>query len=293
MEKDDNMMGNKASSIIYWVRAHLAMFSLATVTLLASACVLIANTHEASQPSYQIRTDGERYQDKTLTATLDGREFNLKLPLDDGFFPFQVSWSGDFDGDGFTDAIVEIQNGGNCCPSRFFLVRYLGAMFFTLANDISISSGWSGYSLIEVDGEAVIRVEDLALGVDQTSNGEWMEDYALRDGKLVQIATHTNMASINANSELTSEEVRLTGGSSQLALDIDNDGLVDQILCSYWPRWGSLTCSVQLATGSSVAIPACERIGILTTRTDQWSDLACGRRTVLKYDSGEYRAEHD
>jgi hypothetical protein len=204
-----------------------------------------------------------------------------------------VTWTGDFDEDGLRDAIVEIHNGGNCCPTRFFLIRYLGDKFFTLANEMPISAGWSGYSMIEVDGKKVIRVFDQDLGVDQTGDREWMEDYALRDGKLVQVATHMNAASLRAEQELTAADVRLMGGSASMSFDINDDSKIDQIVCSYWSRWGSLSCLVQLSSGASAAIPSCERIGIMSTRKDGWSDLACGRSTVLTYTSGEYRSHYD
>ena len=96
---------------------------------------------------------------------------------------------------------------------------------------------------------------------------------------------HENNAFIFAEHEVTSEELRQIN-NKEFEYDFDLDGNKDILSCSYWERWGAVTCTLQSSIFGEVLISGgCNRLGILTSVSNGMHDLVCNRSDILKWDT--------
>ena len=103
-------------------------------------------------------------------------------------------------------------------------------------------------------------------------------------GSLHLIAKHENSALLSALTQVTSEELKEIGDKI-LKVDLDHDGVEDQLRCSYWSRWGAASCNVVSSKfGDFNLSGGCNRIGILDSSTAGMRDLVCNADTVLRFD---------
>ena len=90
---------------------------------------------------------------------------------------------------------------------------------------------------------------------------------------------------IHAAMQVTSEELK-TAGDKTLEYDLDLDGSLDRLACSYWERWGAVSCTLSSSMHGELKMSGgCNRIGILTTTTNKMHDLVCDRSDILKWDT--------
>lgn len=215
-------------------------------------------------PTYRILEGDQTPLDNTVEANVNGTRYVIDHDSWEDVGPYEIGPTEDLDGDGQPETIVQLFNGGNCCPGKLSVISYRGDGFFEVVNDQPIPDGWSGFDLVEFKDETLIRVNDKALGVGNYEDWQSQTDYALRDGQLVKLHERFNSAKPVSLIELTAEEVRDAPGQTKtLEFDLDLDGELDVVTCKYWDRWGSLSCDIQYAGESQPTKVTCKRFAIL------------------------------
>jgi len=64
---------------------------------------------------------------------------------------------------------------------------------------------------------------------------------------------------------------------------------VDTIICSFGERWGEILWNVHFASGIIIEpSQGCDRIGILSSKTNGINDLVCGEDYVFKWNGKDY-----
>lgn len=161
------------------------------------------------------------------------------------------------DGEGWDEAVVGANTGGNCCSDAFFVVSKRAAKFFTLQTHDVLHS-WEPVEIVNVGGTPTLTVHGMSDSVDNTSQEEHLSLVQFRNGKLAVLSSVENNALISANIEVNSFELDGSGQSLSfsslpnetdleadvtLPFDADGDQVVDKLQCRYWERWG-LSCAM-------------------------------------------------
>ena len=215
-------------------------------------------------PTYRILEGDQTPLDNTVEANVNGTRYVIDHDSWEHVGPYKIGATKDLDGDGQPETIVQLFNGGNCCPGELSVISYRGDGFFEVVNDQPIPDGWDGFDLVEFKGETLIRVHDTALGVGNYEDWQSQTDYALRDGQLVKLVERFNSARSVSLMELTPKEVRdAPGQTKSLEFDLDLDGKLDTVTCMYWDRWGSLSCEILYAGETQSANMTCKKFAIL------------------------------
>jgi hypothetical protein len=215
-------------------------------------------------PTYRIIQGEQPPLDNTVEANVNGTRYVIDHDSWKQVGPYKIGATKDLDGDGQPETIVELFNGGNCCPGELSVISYWGDGFFEVVNDQPIPNGWDGYDLVEVNGETLIRVHDKALGADNYEDWQSQTVYALQDGQLVKLHERFNSAKPVSLIELTAEEVReVPSQTKSFDFDLDLDGELETVTCKYWDRWGSLSCEIRYADATQPTKMNCKRFAIL------------------------------
>jgi hypothetical protein len=227
-------------------------------------------------PTYSIIPGEQPPLDNTVEANVNGTRYVIDHHSWDHVGPHKIGPTEDLDGDGQPETIVELFNGGNCCPGELSVISYRGDGFFEVVNERPIPSGWDGYDLVEVLGETLIRVHDKAMGAGNYEDWQSQTDYALRDGQLVKLHERFNTAKPVSLIELTAEEVREAPGQTKsFDFDLDLDGELDTVACQYWDRWGNLSCEILYAGEAQASKMTCKRFAVLPEVKDDALVVRC------------------
>ncbi|EDM72511.1 hypothetical protein RAZWK3B_09676 [Roseobacter sp. AzwK-3b] len=227
-------------------------------------------------PTYRILEGDQSPLDNTVEANLNGTRYVIDHDSWEQVGPYKIGSTKDLDGDGHPETVVELSNGGNCCPGKLSVISYRGDGFFEILNGQPISNGWDGYELVPFKGETLVRVKDRALGADNYEDWQSQSDYAQRDGRLVKLTERFNYAKSVSLMELTAEEVRdAPRQTKSFDFDLDLDGRLDTVTCAYWDRWGSLSCDVQYDGDTQPTKMTCKRFAILPKVSEGYVSLEC------------------
>lgn len=224
------------------------------------------------------------FYEHNLYAYVDGLKYKVLNP-EIGLF--WIIEDGDFDNDGYNDALVGWSCGGNGCPSRFLIVSYRGSGVFKIAEHEKFLS-WNDPVVLPDGAKSVFRVDSVTAGSGNTSEVSIMSIFSLNRGKLILIEEGFASAEVPSVVELRSSIYKdgLVDKANKIHLmyDLNGDQKLDALRCHWWERWGLLSCSIETSTGILVGgIPGCNRVGILSTTTSGMSDLVCDRDVVLRF----------
>lgn len=258
-------------------------------TLIGIISVLCALPVFASSLEYYTqKRDGFEYH---VFVQENGQNFIIEPKIEDWLIhlPLKSIYSVvDLDGDGWPEAIVEASSGGNGIGPTYFVIKRVREGFFTVIEHEDLS-GWPSIEIVNQSDKSLIRVNNHSYGVGNTERHETQTDLLLEDGQLKVVASATNHARLFAKIELTSFEAR-DQGPMTVEYDIDNDGKVDRMKCSYWERWGDLVCSFELTRlGIGKLDTSCNRIGILPSVTDGVHDIVCNNHNLYSWSATESR----
>lgn len=229
-------------------------------------------------PKYQVLRGEQSPIDNVVEANVNGTRYRIDHHSWEFIGPYRIGETADLDGDGYHETLVYVFSGGNGDPGGFTVISYRGNGFFSVVNEEPVSSGWLGLELVPVGDEVLIRVHDQYLGFGGYQDHETKTDYALRDGKLVELVERLNVGKTVGLVELTAEEVRNHPNQKKsIAIDLNLDGQVDDITCSYWDRWGSLSCKISHAGSEYVSSTVCKRLAVLPQVVDDALVIDCGR----------------
>lgn len=227
-------------------------------------------------PTYRIVEGDQPPLDNTVEANVNGTRYVIDHDSWEQVGPYKIGSTKDLDGDGQPETIIELFNGGNCCPGELSIISYRGDGFFEIVNDEPVSGGWGGYALVEFKDETLIRVHDRAVGAGNYEDWQSQTDYALRDGQLVKVVERFSRAKLSSLVELTAKEVREAPGQTKsFEFDLDQDGQIDTVTCKYWERWGSLNCEIHYVGKAQPTKMNCKRFAILPEIVQDALRLEC------------------
>ena len=214
-------------------------------------------------PVYYIDYRGANARNNVLMAYVNGVEYELPHPNWEGVYPFLIDASADLDGDGRLETLVRVGGGGNCCPADVSIVSYRGNGFFTYIDKSPIPGGWGGLEIVHEQGQNLIRVFDVPIGVGSTEWRRKQRDYVIKEGVPVEIVERIEVAVPSALVGFTQENIRnLESHEASIDFDIDNDGVLDELHCKYWERWGLLNCEVDLSRLAKPVELQCRQVSI-------------------------------
>lgn len=251
----------------------------------SNADAMLCRNVLAHEPLYDIGYYPEREPSRVLLAYVDGVEHEITHPAWDILYPTQLAERLQLDGQDDMEQIVLLTQGGNCCPLSLSVVSYRGDGFFSFLDPEPIIGGWGGYDILSEGGRTVIRVKYLPYGYgnDQTQRSQY--DYAVVDGELRLVAERTETSRVVSVARLNLVDVILAEGNSEtLSFDIDNDGSMDTVACTYWERWGVLNCEAQISSVAEPISMQCKSVAIsrVVSGLNQKHQLLCDR-DVIEY----------
>ena len=217
----------------------------------------------SEEPYYYIENRGPTPADSKLFAYWGGREYIVNHPSWEGVFPYKVAEKVDLDGDGNNDQIILFSSGGNCCAPYFSVLKAIDGWLIDVTNEELISAGWGGYSIVDNGEKKHILVRDSLVGAGNTDDGEWLERYALEDGSIKLIRKSKNGAEPSYLISLSATELaRDDDQSAIIRYNLDLDQTEDTIACSYWERWGSMSCEIHFSADDVTIKKVCKEVGI-------------------------------
>ena len=227
-------------------------------------------------------------------------ETTLKVVVDDEVLNLisgclRIERIEDFNKNGYKDILIEnvIGCGGNCCGNSYQIFCFDGKVF---KETKQIGYDWDGIEISESSNEFNFIVETVHEGLGNSNMcNNTVETYKLSNYEFenVSIIKDRKLTSIT---ELTSEDfIGKENENLFLKFDLDSDGLIDIINCSYWMRWGRIgSWSIKFGNGKvfeSNTSP--KRIGILETKTNNVNDLVLECDEVLKWNGSKYQFPSD
>jgi hypothetical protein len=268
------------------------MKTLLTAVFLLMLASVSGLTQEKNGPigkvEYSVESDSTLYS--VLRATVYGKTYELIDRSSE--MCLQIVDQRDFDGNGLDDALVEhtLGCGGNCCGDSFFFVSNFGGRF-ELSDEFGYA--WLGPVIEKWRGRWSVVVTSNNEGVNQERPIEVTERFILESGKAVQVEERRRK-DLESLTEIRSEvfDPNQSDETHSLEYDLDGDGKEDQIMTTYWSRWGRMEWTVEFANGKKYSSDlACKRIGVLATKTNRVSDLVCDQDTVFRWNGRGYRWE--
>lgn len=225
--------------------------------------------------------------DSVFEATIDGESYAVAdLPE-----CLQLEHTQDFNGDGYLDALVTdvIACGGNAVGNQHFFVYYDGENFHATE---SFGYSWDAPVVEPWQGNITVYTVSTNMGLNNEDEQIIRERHILRDGQAEQVWLEES-EEIEALLELRSSAFDLLNydPDSTLAMtfDFDDDGQGETMTCSFWQRWGTLDCNVELK-GEAINISSCRRVGVLESRHNGVHDIVCGNEEVYIWTGESYQA---
>jgi hypothetical protein len=272
-----------------------------TLTALTVAALLMASVASAFDTTDQIKlvlpspvytveeTEEEMLYDRKSMLFVEENGIQYVIELDDKelwyvtYFYKSIEAVVDLDGDGIGEVLLKTQSGGSCCGPTFHIIKRVDEGFYDILSHEELQ-GWPSVSINQSENRTSLLVRNASEGTDNTSMEDTIVELEVVDGKLRLISKSSNTAMIHAAMQVTSEELK-TIGNKTLEYDLDLDGKPDRLECSYWDRWGAVSCSLNSSKyGEQMINGGCNRIGILPTTANKMHDLVCDRSDILSWD---------
>ena len=238
-----------------------------------------------------VRTQWDQeYATEQLFAVIGDNEY-LIAPNHERWMgiALEVKFEGDLDNDGLIDAVISSHQGGNCCAPYYFVVSHRGDGFFSVHTHDSLY----GYEIdiVKKYDEYLIEVLDSVSSSDYPISKDELTLLRFSKGNLEVVSRLLNTALIPTLVEVTGQDVR--EANKLILFDVDGDGNDEEMIASYWDRWGTVIIEEIVTTshGKVTFSIGCGRIGFMKTTTNGLHDIICNRNDILTYDpeSRRYR----
>lgn len=204
---------------------------------------------------------------------------------------FAIYKKADFNHDGYTDVLVEIINGcgGNCCGNSFKIFSYDGQKF---QETDAVGYEWDEIEINKIEGEYQFVISTTNEGIGNVDIcQDKTETFRLNGHKWEVIKTvqsHEVEALAEIKAEMFEGQENIT---KYLTYDLDNDGGIDSVACTYWGRWGRIGSWMitfsngTVFTGQSTP----KRIGVLENSTNGVHDLVLDCDIVIQWKGTAYQ----
>jgi hypothetical protein len=252
-------------------------------------CSMPLQLHGAEAASYSTYWH-EGLGREMLVATVDGQDYwitddedlGADFPLS-GMVMIDIEEQGDFDADGFRDVLFTANAGGSSSIPRYYVASHLGDSFFHVSSAAGLQT-YASYKLIDVgDGLKKFKVYYSFDDVDHTTRVDGYGIYELRRGKLNRIADVTNHAKIPVALEIRSSDFHDEWEQS-FTFDVDGDGKLDTLNCTYWQRWGDIGCDMELSLYGEISQSwGADQLGVALSKTNGVHDLVYEWVGLMKF----------
>jgi len=215
-----------------------------------------------------------------LLGSIDGLSYEIKL--DDNVH--LLKYVGDFNLDGYNDALMMKFYGGNCCPGDYYFVVYKGNGYFHITD--SFVSSWSTPVIEPWRGKYSLVAEVNNYGINVNPREQEVKRFILDNTGMVKLVESHSKQYVRAVIETTVSE-----GPDRLYFDIDGDGSKEYISCGFWERWGVMIyCALFNADNRKIQdFPfQPKRIGFLNHKTNGKHDIVCDFDQIWVWDQGRY-----
>jgi hypothetical protein len=190
----------------------------------------------------------------------------------------------DLDNDGYNDALISIQAGGNGSAPIYYVAAHMGGGMFSVTTAKHLYS-YGGYELLpQLDGTSMLKVFQSEAGVGLHDRTDGIAIYRLNFGQLQLVSHVTNHAQIPTLLKIRSVDLAKVGKATY-DFDLDSDGQDDEIICNYWERWGAMRCGFSMTRHGYVEYPiGVHHLGIAETSTAGVFDIVTDWVNLSKYD---------
>ena len=195
---------------------------------------------------------------------------------------------GDYDNDGYADAIVMGETGGACCGGQLFLVSHRGNQFFSV-HKFDTPFGVSDVSLVGNDylEQIQIKIDESIMPGGGFQKGVYM--YQFQNDRLLQVNHSINRAELAAILELNATS--LENGPEHIF--IDNDSTLDSMVCRRSKPFGFLDCHLILSKFGKFHFPKnCKRVFVSHAITNGVHDIGCNQQTTGKFNGKFFEWEN-
>ena len=260
------------------------MRTLLTITLLT---IIYTSLVAQSNPKYALKYR-ETGSHNVLTATVKNKKHVIIKESEESCM--NIEKTADFNGDGFTDALIRIINGcgGNCCGDSYQIVFYDGKNFHK--SDI-VGYDWDDIEIKKVGSGYTFRIETIDEGVGNSSLCEnKVETFSVQDYDFV-ITDIVKDTYINSIKEVKWVDFEMNNDPDSLTLmyDINGDGKNDEFIFRSWDRWGRMNWSIDFFNGKTYESgDSYKRLGVLSTKTNSLNDLVADCGDILKWNGKDY-----
>ena len=124
-------------------------------------------------------------------------------------------------------------------------------------------------------------------------NVELRERFVLQQGRAVRVES-SKKNSITTIKEISVQDFHNGKENETISMtyDLDGNGIMDQIDCTYWDRWDALLFNITVNGKQTEYHTGYSRIGITENKTNGFHDLICGDNTIYRW-SGEVYEEKE
>lgn len=213
-----------------------------------------------------------------------------KVEIEEGMC-FDIIEQDDFDNDGVVDALVEnIQAcGGNGMGNSYFFVTYKDDGYFSVSNSFG-TNVWEKPTISDWYGAKSVVIFDTNYGFNREKPQIIRERYILKDGNAVKVE-NSRKNSVETLQEIQSSDFH--NGKEQetirMSYDLDDNGQIDIIECTYWERWNLLFFDIIL-NGKSLGFGnlGVHRIAVSSNVTNGVRDLIYNENSTAKWNGTTY-----
>lgn len=273
--------------ILIRLKLTILIFIVSTIGCLAKEVrYYIVDNSKLDKADLPRRSYGE-----DLFAVVDGKDY---LITNDHLVDYRyksIFAKTDLDSDGRNEVILEIHHGGNCCGSEYAIVSHRGENYFSIIqHEMFDGAGFPSVELVDIGGEKLIQVVNINTGVDNTSQTQTISLLRFEYGQLTLLSQSENASIIPAIVEVNSFEFDKDNPVQIIKeFDADSDDTADKLICDYWSRWGDVVCDVDSSVfGYQDLSLGCDRIGVLSSKSNGMNDLVCNRFSRLTFNGATY-----
>jgi len=295
--KRDFLRPNKKST--WW--KYLSIFCVLIIILIAFIRLKNCTSSKEDEPvfpdvslgvdvTYKLRDSKDKtLMENELYALIEGQEY--KINISEWLMCMEIVDQRDFDNDGMNDALVKNIEacGGNGALNSFFFVAYKGAGYFSISSEFG--NCWDDPVIEKWNNQWSVIVESTnGEGYSNDKSITVRERYIFKDGKAIMVES-LSKSSLSVLKEIVATEFSYDNPDEikKILYDLDSDGKLDTIICSFWERWGEILWDVHFASGIiTESNQGCDRIGILNSKTNGVNDLVCGEDYVFKWNGEDY-----
>jgi hypothetical protein len=236
---------------VWMLPAILSLLMFTDRSLVAETSSYIVETDEESGEQLLLFIEGEQQHEVDKNAHVT------------------ILQEADFDGDGAQDVLVATDTGGSCCPPEYAIHSWVKG------SDVRID--------LECDREPEVVKRGSGLAI-RYQTIEKTKIAVVKSGRLEVVETIPQLKAL--------KELHSLGRASEskqdhqiLNVDMNDDGVIEEIRCEHWEFQGSMLCSLPLLHGETQDLHlSCDRFGMLAAKNNGSHQFVCNNDILFVFD---------